>query len=162
MSDNEVSVVAYTKEQDTIVKNGIDSISEILNGTNVAEKRSLLLCLDKYLDPYYGYNLPYFDDIIILLQEQLFLIDIKEVKEDILQLLRDYAKKSLDCLAEKLEELESEPELLEDALYALGNTYNLKYVPVFIRYESHHNSTIKNAVKEILIDLSKSNISHDE
>ncbi|MVX67085.1 hypothetical protein GKZ28_25880 [Clostridium chromiireducens] len=90
------------------------------------------------------------------------MIDVKEVKEDILQLLRDYARKSLDYLAEKLEELESEPDLLEDALYALGNTYTLKYVPVFIRYENHYNSTIRDAAKEILINLSKANISHYE
>jgi hypothetical protein len=162
VNENKVDFVTYTKDHSSVVKSGVNAISEVLNGTDIAEKRSLLFCLDKYLDPYYGYNLPYFDDIITLLQEQLFLIDVKEVKEDILQLLRDYAKKSLDYLAEKLEKLDSEPELLEDALYALGNTYNLKYVPVIIRYESHHNSTIKNAVKEILIDLSKSNISHNE
>jgi hypothetical protein len=162
VNENKVDFVTYTKDHSSVVKSGVNAISEILNGTDIAEKRSLLFCLDKYLDPYYGYNLPYFDDIITLLQEQLFLIDIKEVKEDILQLLRDYAKESLDYLAEKLEELDLEPELLEDALYALGNTYNLKYVPVIIRYESHHNSTIKNAVKEILLDLSKSNISHNE
>jgi hypothetical protein len=153
VSENKVDFVTYTKEQRTIVNSGINAISEVLNGTNIAEKRSLLFCLDKYLDPYYGYNLPYFDDIIILLQEQLFLNDNKEVKEDILQLLRDYAKESLDYLAEKVEELEFEPELLEDALYALGNTYNYKYVPVIIRYESYHNSTIRNTAKEILTDL---------
>ena len=162
MSENKVDFVTYTKNHSSVVKSGINAISEVLNGTDIAEKRSLLFCLDKYLDPYYGYNLPYFDDIIILLQEQLFLTNIKEVKEDILQLLKDYAKKSLDYLVEKIQELESEPELLEDALYALGNTYNLKYVSVFIRYESHHNYTIRNIVKEILIDFSKANISHDE
>lgn len=144
-------------EHSSIIKNGIEAINEVLNGTDTAEKRSLLFCLDKYLDPYYGYNLPYFDAIIILLQEQLFLTNIKEIKEDILQLLRDYAKESLDYLAENLEELESEPELLEDALYALGNTYNHKYIPVFIRYEYHNNPIIRTAIKEILIDLSESN-----
>lgn len=157
MSENKVDFVTYTNDHSFIVKSGINAISKVLKGTDIAEKRSLLFCLDKYLDPYYGYELTYFDDIIILLQEQLFLIDVKEVKEDILQLLRDYAKKSLDYLAEKLEELESEPDLLEDALYALGNTHNLKYVPVFIRYESHHNPFIRSAVKEILIDLSELN-----
>lgn len=162
MSEKEIDFVTYTKKHTSVVENGINSISEVLNSTDITEKRSLLFCLDKYLDPYYGYTLPYFDDIIMLLQEQLFLTDTKEVKEDILQLLIDYSKNSLDCLAERLQELESEPELLENALYALGNTYTLKYVPVFIRYENHYNSTIRNAAKEILINLSKSNISHDE
>lgn len=145
----------------SIVEGGINAINRVLNGTNTAEKRSLLFCLDKHLDPYYGYDLPYFEDIIILLQKQLFLTDIREIKEDILQLLRDYGK-TLDYLAEKLEELELEPELLEDALYALGYTYNLKYIPILSKYESHHNSNIRNAVREILTELSELNNTYDK
>lgn len=104
-----------------------------INGTDIAEKRSLLLCLDKYLDPYYGYNLPYFDDIILLLQQQLFIEKDKDVKDDILELLTYYSKDSLDYLAENIERIE--PELLEDAIYALKFTYNKKYLPVFELYE---------------------------
>ncbi|MBU5310990.1 hypothetical protein KQI38_03055 [Tissierella carlieri] len=70
-------------------------------------------------------------------------------------MLRAYTRRELDYLAEKLAELELEPELLEEALYALGYTYNLKYVPVLTRYVSHHNSTIRKVAREILIDLSK-------
>ncbi|MDF2546765.1 MAG: hypothetical protein K0R93_1663 [Anaerosolibacter sp.] len=160
MSENKVSVVTYTKDQHTIVKDGVNAISEILNGTNTSDKRSLLLCLDKYLDPYYGYNLPYFDDIIFLLQKQLFLNDDTEVKEDILQLLSDYSKGSLSYLADNIEEME--PELLADALYALANTYNCGYVPIFIRYENHHNPAVRNVAQEALQELSKSNINLHE
>lgn len=162
MGDYKVDFVTYTKEHSSIVKGGIKGISEVLKGTDTAEKRSLLFCLDKYLDPYYGYNLPFFDDIIILLQEQLFMTNSKEIKEDILQLLNDYAKESLDYLAENIEALESIPELLVDALYALGNTYNHKYIPVFIKYENHYNLYIRNSVKEILQDLSKLNVLTDK
>ncbi|WP_052085588.1 hypothetical protein [Clostridium sp. HMP27] len=154
MSEDKVDFVTYTNKHSCIVKGGIEAINKVLNGTGEAEKRSLLFCLDKYLDPYYGYNLPYFDDIIMLLQDHLFLTNIKEVKEDILQLLGDYATKSLDYLATRIDELESEPELLEYALYALGNTCNHKYIPIFIRYENHHNPIIRSAIKDILIDLS--------
>lgn len=100
MSENEMSFITYTKKHQDIVKSGIDAISKILNGTNVEEKRSLLFCLDKYLDPYYGYNLPYFDGIILLLQKQLFLEKDKDVKDDILQLLTEYSKDLLDYLAD--------------------------------------------------------------
>jgi len=162
MGDDRVDFITYTKEHSSIVKSDIKGISEILRGTDTAEKRSLLFCLDKYLDPYYGYNLPFFDDIITLLQEQLFITDSNEVKEDILQLLRDYAKESLDYLAGKIEALESRPELLVDALYALGNTYNHKYIPVLIGYESHYNPYIRDSVKEILKDLSESNALNDK
>lgn len=47
------------------------------------------------------------------------------------------------------------PEFLADALYILSNTYNKRYVPVFIRFESHHNQNVSNTAKNALIELSK-------
>lgn len=152
-------VVTYNQKHDNAITNGITTLKEALSSSDTLEKRSILFCLDKYLDPYYGYDLSYFDDIIILLQEELFLTNTKEVKADILQLLRDYAHKTLDYLAEKLGDLESEPELLEEALYALGNTNNLQYIPKILKYEHHCISSIKNAAKEILAELSEANVS---
>ncbi|KGK82712.1 hypothetical protein DP73_20365 [Desulfosporosinus sp. HMP52] len=108
--------------------------------------------LDKYLDPYYGYELPNSDEIIILLQKQLFLTKNIEIREDILGLLR-YPRKSLDYLADNVKVLEQEPELLTEALYALGNTDNKKYVPIFVQYENYHIPTVQNAAREILQDL---------
>ncbi|MDQ2088018.1 hypothetical protein RBH29_16435 [Herbivorax sp. ANBcel31] len=155
MSENEFDLVTYTKEHQNIVKSGIDDISKILNGRDVEEKRSLLFCLDKYLDPYYGYNLPYFDDIMFLLQKRLFVEADKDVKDDILQLLTDYSRNSLDYLADNIEMVE--PELLEDAIYALELTYNQKYVPIFIKYEFHENPHVQVVAKEALTELSKLN-----
>ncbi|MVX67086.1 hypothetical protein GKZ28_25885 [Clostridium chromiireducens] len=54
MSENKVDFVTYTNDHSSIVKSGINAISKVLKGTDIAEKRSLLFCLDKYLDPYYG------------------------------------------------------------------------------------------------------------
>ncbi len=115
MDENKVELITYTNQHSSIVEGGIKAINEVLNGSNISKKRSLLFYLDKYLDPYYGYNLTYFEDIIILLQKHLFLTDVKEIKEDILELLRAYTRRELDYLAEKLAELELEPELLEEA-----------------------------------------------
>jgi HEAT repeat protein len=50
---------------------------------------------------------------------------------------------------------EIEPDLLADALYALGNTYNKQYVPIFIKFENHHNQFVRDNAKEALIELSK-------
>jgi hypothetical protein len=116
------------------VKAGIESISRVLSSENVTEKRSLLFCLDKYLDPYYRYNLPYFEDIIYLLQKQLLVEENKDVKEDILQLLTDYVHDSLDYLADNIEIIG--PDFLAGVLYSLYCTFNLKYVPVFIKYKN--------------------------
>lgn len=150
-----MSFVTYTQKHQDIVKSGIDAISEIIEGTDVIEKRSLLFCLDKYLDPYYGYNLSYFDDIILLLQKQLFIEKDKDVKDDILQLLTDYSKDSLDYLAENIESIE--PGLLADALYALELTFNNKYVHIFNRFEYNENPRVQAVAKEALTELSKSN-----
>ncbi|MCU6793505.1 hypothetical protein OB236_15475 [Paenibacillus sp. WQ 127069] len=135
-----------------IVNRGVDAISEILKSADIDEKRSILFCLDKYLDPYYGYNLPYFDEILVLLEKHLFENHDKEVKEDILQLLTDYSKDTLDYLAERIESIEF--ELLADAIYALGLTFNLKYVPIFIRYENDEHLNVRNVAKEVLLELS--------
>ncbi|QGQ96427.1 hypothetical protein EHS13_16815 [Paenibacillus psychroresistens] len=83
-------MVSYTRKHQDIVIRGVDAIGEILKSANAVEKRSILFCLDKYLDPYFWYNLPYFDEIIVLLEKHLFEKHDKEVKEDILQLLTDY------------------------------------------------------------------------
>lgn len=148
-------MITYNKKHEDIVNRGVDAIGEILKSANVDEKRSILFCLDKYLDPYFEYNLPYFDDVIVLLEKHLFENHEKEVKEDILQLLTDYSKDSLDYLAERIELIES--ELLADAIYALGLTFNLKYVPILIRYENHEHTNARNAAKVALLELSKSN-----
>jgi hypothetical protein len=58
-------------------------------------------------------------------------------------------------LAERIESIEF--ELLADAIYALGATFNLKYVPIFIRYENDEHLNIRNVAKVVLLELSKSN-----
>jgi hypothetical protein len=160
LSEKNISSVTYTKKHVEIVTNGLLSINEVLNSTNVSEKRSILFCLDKYLDPYYGYNLSYFDDIILLLQKHLCMKEEKEVKEDILQLLTDYSKDSLDYLAEKIDEIE--PSLLANSLYALACTFNEKYVPIFIRYKDHENQIVQNTAKEALAELLKPKLNTNE
>jgi len=155
MSENSNSFVTYNKEHEAIVKAGIDSIIRVLSGGNTVEKRGLLFCLDKYLDPYFGYNLPYFEDIIFLLQKQLLIEANKDVKEGILQLLTDYAQESLDYLADKIGIID--PDLLAGVLYALHCTFNSKYIPVFTKYKNHDNTAVMNTAKEALAELLKQN-----
>jgi hypothetical protein len=132
LSENESSYITYSQKHIDIVMKGIDSINEVLDSTDVSEKRSLLFCLDKYLDPYYGYNLPCFEEIMLLLQQRLFVNEAKEVKEDIMQLITEYSGSTLDYLAEKIADLDS--ELLPEALYALSLTFNKKYGPILWKY----------------------------
>ena len=110
---NCVRQVSYTGRHRDIVRNGIAAIREVLTGPDPDDKESLLLCLDMYLDPYYGYNLPYENDIYVLLQEQLFGNDPKEIKDEILSLLALYSPMKLEILAENIEALD--PGLRERA-----------------------------------------------
>lgn len=135
-----------------IVVNGITTIYNYLQNADSSEKRSLLFCLDRYLDPFYGYNLPYFDDIVLILQKQLFVIENdKDVMDDILQLLTDYSKDNLDFLVENIENIR--PEFLADAIYAIGSTYNIKYVPVIVKFTNHVNKEVREVANNTLIEL---------
>ncbi|MBY3619507.1 hypothetical protein HGO21_08090 [Acinetobacter sp. CUI P1] len=59
----------------------------------------------------------------------------------------------MDYLADHIEEIEF--ELLADALYALSNTFNKEYIPVFILFENHQNQNVSDTAKNALIELSK-------
>ncbi|WP_340007220.1 hypothetical protein MHH52_05810 [Paenibacillus sp. FSL K6-0276] len=153
MDEREVSYVTYTQKHRDIIITGVTAINDFLNSKDVSEKRSLLFCLDRYLDPYFGYDLPYFDDIILLLEKHLLFDHSKEIKQDIFQLLNDYSKSKLDYLADHIEEMDF--EFLADAIYALSNTYNKQYIPIFIMYENHHDKNVSDTAKNALIELSK-------
>lgn len=49
--------VYYEARHKAIVEGGVEGIAAVLRGDDEAEKASLLLCLDYYLDPYYGCTL---------------------------------------------------------------------------------------------------------
>ena len=98
-------MVTYDSEQIKIVEGGID------------EKASILLCLDRFLDPYYGHHLPYESDIFVLLQNLLFEENSNAIKEDILDLLQSYCEQPLDILENGLDKLSG--ELLSHAKYVL-------------------------------------------
>lgn len=153
MNEQEASYVTYTQKHHDIIINGVIAINDFLISKGVSEKRSLLFCLDRYLDPYFGYELPYFDDIILLLEKHLFFNHGKEIKLDIIQLLNDYSRSKLDYLADHIEEIDF--EFLADALYVLGTTYNNQYIAVFIKFENHYNQNVSDIAKNALLELSK-------
>lgn len=155
MNETGGSYVTYTKQHEEIVNSGAIAINEFLTNANFIEKRSLLFCLDKYLDPYFGYNLTYFDEIIIVLEMHLFVDHNREVKEDIFQLITDYSRNSLDYLADNLEQMNI--ELLPDAIYALGLTFNKKYLSLLNNYENHKNERIRTTAKEAIETIKSTN-----
>ena len=109
--------VSYGNEQIKIVEGGIDTIGMALYNGSEEEKASILLYLDRFLDPYYGYHLPYESDIFILLQNLLFEENSNDIKEDILDLLQFYCKQPLNILESGIDKLSG--EVLAHARYIL-------------------------------------------
>lgn len=99
--------VSYGSEQIKTVESGIDDIAMVLYNKGEEEKASLLLCLDRYLDPYYGHHLPYEAEIFVLLQNLLFESFSADIKMDILDLLL-YSEQPLDILENGLDKLSGE------------------------------------------------------
>lgn len=118
MDNNESRTVYYDKRHVDIVTSGFDAISEILSGSDLIEKESLLLCLDKYLDPWYGYNLPYAEAIFEALQYVVISPNSIYIKEDALHLLTAYSWPPFLILENNLDKVES--TLLPDVNYAIN------------------------------------------
>jgi len=113
-----VRYVSYSNDEKNIVESGIAAIQEVLMGTDDDAKASLLFCLDKYLDPYFGYNLPYKDEIYDLLETVVVSPNTVDIREDALNLLIGYAGGPFPILEKHFESL---PEALKsDALYAIN------------------------------------------
>jgi len=113
--------VFYTKAHIKIVESGADAVAEVLRGTDTDEKASLLLCLDKYLDPWYGYNLPFRDTVFRILQEMVLEPNPREIKQDALQLLIEYGRPPHEILEAHPDAGFScvEPALLPEVRYLL-------------------------------------------
>lgn len=110
--------VFYSNKHSEIVKKGIEAITDVLNGDNISEKESLLLCLDKFLDPYFGYELPYQSEIIMLLQHFIVNDNPVEIKQDAIDLLTSYAWPPFSILEKNLDKIEV--ELLPMVNYAIN------------------------------------------
>ena len=81
-------IVEYTDKHCSVVEEGFNAITHFYEAANKQNKRSLLLCLDQYLDPYYEHNLSDSKEIfswLKILNEQT--ID-EDISEDIIELLQ--------------------------------------------------------------------------
>ncbi|ANF97072.1 HEAT repeat domain-containing protein [Paenibacillus bovis] len=163
MASESMRYTSYTRRHMDIIQSGVESIREFLEKESQQEKQNLVFCMDRFLDPWFGYDLPYTDQIILLLQQHLFIEESSDIQMDILDLLCQYGQHNLDILAQHIGKLEpdlqaapadpSKLELLANALYALGLTYNRKYIPVVAAYESYDNPVIQKAAIEALHEL---------
>lgn len=149
---NKVTYISYSKEHMQIVSEGIDSINKVLNGKEMASIKSLLFCLDRYMDPYYGYKLSFYDELVCLLQRQLFMDFPIDVKEDILDLLI-YNNDNLDYLAERIDIIEC--RLLAQSIATISCTYNKKYISIYEKYKNHEDKYVREEAMEAIAELIK-------
>lgn len=103
-------IITYSDKEMQIVRNGIRSIEQVLLGTDEQAKLRLLCCLDRSLDPWFGYNLPYAHEITDVLQWVVVQDNPIAVKEDALLLLAQYCGQPFAILENNLAKIE--PKLI--------------------------------------------------
>lgn len=91
-------MVSYDENEVAVVETGIEAIRTVMFSQNITQIRKLLLCLDKYLDPYFQCRLLYEHEIFEVLQELVVSSQSDEVIADTLQLLGDYCTISLNFI----------------------------------------------------------------
>jgi len=91
-----VDVVQYNQKHIDVVESGKDTIFSFYKSNSIEEKRAILLCLDKYLDPYYKLELSDSDKIFKWLEGELSKSSDLRLKEDIFQLLQSYSELGYD------------------------------------------------------------------
>lgn len=150
MSDTKVQFISYSKDHIRIVEEGIEAIKEVLLGSGLEAKLSILFCLDRYYDSYYGYKLECIDELTNVLQDLLFTESNPDVIEEIFSLL-SYNKGNLDILAHKIEAIDK--RFLAQAIETLGMDYNDEYEHIFIEFSESPDKEVKYAAKEGLMNL---------
>lgn len=102
----DINYISYDEKDKEIVRKGIFAIQEVLMGTDSDRKRSLLLCLDWFMDPYYGQDISNIhDDLIKLLQMVIISSNEDDVAEDALNLLISYEWSPFEILAKNIEKV---------------------------------------------------------
>ena len=123
--------VSYSGKEKEIVRQGIDAIRCVLTGDDDYAKQSLLLCLDWFMDPYYGQDISDIrDELIDLLQEVVVSDNSQYVKEDALELLDLYVGGPFPILEANVQKVEE--KLLPRVEYSI-NSYRIAQIePVML------------------------------
>ena len=112
-------LVTYSKGEKEIVRQGIEAIRGVLLGDDESAKLSLLLCLDWFMDPYYGQDISKIEDeLIVLLQEVVVFDESMDVREDALNLLTSYTWPPFPILEDNLDKFDD--NFLPDMKYAIN------------------------------------------
>ncbi len=118
----------YSDNEMEIVRNGVDSIRNAFQTRDEQGKLNLLFCLDRYLDPWFGYNLPYTDDIFRLLEWVVISDNRFDVAEDALNLIMSYGTIPCEILEQYFDKI---PEQLQnDARICINEGKGVYYMEI--------------------------------
>ena len=120
MGSNVSYVTCGEKERET-VKKGIGAIREVLMGDDPDKKKSLLLALDWFMDPYYKQDIYIADirgELVRLLQTVVVSSNDDEVSDDALHLLTSYEWPPFEILEKNMDKVSE--QLKPYALYAIN------------------------------------------
>ena len=124
--------VSYSDDEMNIVEGGILEIQKILMGNDSDKKRRLLFCLDRYMDPYYGYHLPFQEELIRLLEAVVVSPNENDVIEDALQLLGDYTIGPYEIIEKSIEKI---PEELKPEVFWVINQHRIYAIEELVNEE---------------------------
>ncbi len=116
---------AYSDKENEVIRQGIGAIRAYFANANEQEKKDLLFCLDRFLDPWFGYDLPYAEEIWRFLEEIVISDEILDVKEDALALICNYGTVSA-ILTEHLDRVPE--ELLFDVKTCIAEMRGVLYM----------------------------------
>lgn len=116
-----IRYTSYGENEKEIIKKGIVAIREVLMGDNADKKKSLLLALEWFMDPYYKQDIYIADireDLNKLLQTVVITSNEDEVSEDALNLLSSYEWPPFEILEKNLDRVSK--QLMPDVLYVIN------------------------------------------
>ena len=119
--ESDISYVTYGEKERETVKKGIDAIRDVLMGDDPDKKKSLLLALDWFMDPYYKQDIYIADirgELVELLQTVIISSDDDEVSDDALNLLTSYEWPPFEILEKNMDEVSE--QLKPYVLYAIN------------------------------------------
>ena len=124
--------LSYSDVEMNIVEGGISEMQKVLMGSDSDKKRRLLFCLDRYMDPYYGYHLPFQEELVRLLETVVVSSNEKDVIEDALQLLGDYAYGPYKIIEQNIEKI---PEELRPEVFDVINLHRIYAIEELVNKE---------------------------
>ena len=96
--------ISYGDAEMQLIESGLNAVIHVFRCGNDEKKERLLFCMERYLDPYYGYTLPHTDALFTLLGHEFFAEHNDSLKDEMLTYLECYCDRTLPILRARRDE----------------------------------------------------------